>query len=362
MGQAGTSPAYVARRDDGAVTAGAVAGAGICPEIVAVPISSLRPADSPRLEGEDKAHIARLAAIQTPLPPVLVDRRTMRVIDGMHRLRAASLNGQDVIRVRFFDGNPADVFVHAVAANAAHGLPLSQADRRAAAERIVRSHPHLSDRAIAQAAGLAARTVAAIRRRAAGAAPRPDARVGRDGRVRPLSGVEGRRRVAALLAEHPRASLRAVAREAGVSPTTVRDVRRRLDRGEDAAPAGPGRAAGRDAAAGPAVTPGPRQAPAALLHKLLRDPSLRHNEQGRRLLRWLQHNPGGPQEWSGVIPVVSPHCAALVAKLAWHNAQMWWGFSQELSELARVTDPWADGQPASPPPVPPGRVNPAKSG
>jgi hypothetical protein len=62
--------------------------------VVAVPVLSLRPADSPRLNGEDKAHIARLAEMDTPLPPILVDRRTMRVIDGMHRLMAASLLGR----------------------------------------------------------------------------------------------------------------------------------------------------------------------------------------------------------------------------------------------------------------------------
>ncbi|HLK74721.1 MAG TPA: ParB/RepB/Spo0J family partition protein, partial [Streptosporangiaceae bacterium] len=128
---------------------------------VAVPVLSLRPADSPRLNGEDKAHIARLAETETPLPPILVDRRTMRVIDGMHRLMAASLQGRETIDVKFFGGNEADVFLRAVQENIAHGLPLSQADRRAAAERIIASHPHMSDRAIGQSAGLAAKTVAA---------------------------------------------------------------------------------------------------------------------------------------------------------------------------------------------------------
>src|ERR1039457_6828415 len=60
-------------------------------EIVTVPVIALLPGDSPRLEGEDKAHIARLAEAEGPLPPVLVERRSMRVIDGMHRLMAALL-------------------------------------------------------------------------------------------------------------------------------------------------------------------------------------------------------------------------------------------------------------------------------
>ena len=197
------------------------------------------PADSPRLNGEDKAHIARLAETETPLPPILVDRRTMRVIDGMHRLMAASLQGRETIDVIFFDGNEADVFLRAVQENVAHGLPLSQADRRAAAERIIASHPHLSDRAIGHSAGLAAKTVAAIRKGSSEETPQSNARVGRDGRVRPLDSGTGRRRAAELLAQQPHASLRDVARAAGISPATVLDVRKRLERGESPVPEKP---------------------------------------------------------------------------------------------------------------------------
>jgi ParB-like chromosome segregation protein Spo0J len=201
-------------------------------EVVAVPVSSLLPGETPRLGGEDKAHVALLAEAETPLPPILVDRRSMRVIDGMHRLPAASSKGRETIDVEFFDGSAADAFLCSVEANVTHGFPLSQADRRAAAARIIASHPHMSDRAIAESVGLAAKTVAAIRR-STDAPPEMNARVGRDGRVRPLDGVAGRRRAADLLAEHPGASLREIARGAGVSPTTARDVRRRLERGEE---------------------------------------------------------------------------------------------------------------------------------
>jgi ParB-like chromosome segregation protein Spo0J len=285
-------------------------------DVVAVPILSLRPGYSPRREGESKAHIARLAESETPLPPILVDRRTMRVIDGMHRLMAASLRGQETIDVKFFDGSEAAAFVLAVQANVTHGLPLSRADRRAAAARIIASHPQMSDRAIGTAAGLAAGTVAAIRRGAAGGAPELAARVGKDGRVRPVNGAHGRERAAALLAERPGASLREVARGAGVSPGTVRDVRRRLKRGEEPAPA-----------------------PAVALEQLLRDPSLRHNEQGRRLLRSLQANSAAAQMWPGMTAAVPPHCVAIVMQLARQYGQMWLGFAQELDERARIIDP-----------------------
>jgi ParB-like chromosome segregation protein Spo0J len=318
-------------------------------EIVAVPVSSLQPGESPRLEGEDKAHIARLAESETPLPPILADRRSMRVIDGIHRLMAASQQGQETIDVEFFDGSAADAFLRAVEANVTHGLPLSQADRWAATARIIASHPQMSDRAIAESAGLAARTVAAIRRRCAHAVPQLNARVGRDGRVRPLSSVEGRRRAAALMAEHPRASLREVARDAGVSPATALDVRRRLERGEEPVPTRSRAGGGGEVSAEPgqAARLGARRAvrvvqpaPAFVLAKLLRDPALRDNERGRRLLRLLQHNSGGAHEWSGVIAAVPPHCAPLVAALAGQYAQMWQDFAQELDERAQVIDPW----------------------
>jgi hypothetical protein len=305
-------------------------------EIVKVPLLSLLPGESPRLEGEDQAHIARLAEAEAPLPPVLVDRRSMRVIDGMHRLMAAVLKKQETIDVEFFDGSFADAFLLAVEANVTHGMPLSQADRQAAAARIIASHPQMSDRAVAETAGLAASTVAAIRRRSTDAVPQLNARVGRDGRVRPLDGAQGRRRAAELLAGHPNASLREVARGVGVSPATARDVRRRLERGEEPAPprsAGHGAAPGQPASARWRPPPPP---PAFLLEKLLRDPSLRHNEQGRRLLRWLQNNAIGAQDWSGVLAAVPSHCADLVVLLARQYAQMWRDFAEELDERAQV--------------------------
>src|SRR5689334_7876324 len=97
-------------------------GAGATRDIVAVPLLSVRPGDSPRLAGEDKAHIARLAEMDEPLPPILVSRRTMRVIDGMHRLMAASMRGQQTIDVEFYDGSPRDAFLRAVEANVTHGF------------------------------------------------------------------------------------------------------------------------------------------------------------------------------------------------------------------------------------------------
>jgi ParB-like chromosome segregation protein Spo0J len=334
--------------------------------VVIVPVLSILPGDSPRLNGEDRAHITRLAEMETTLPPILVDRRTMRVIDGMHRLMAASLQGRTTIEVMFFDGSGDDIFLRAVQENVTHGLPLSQADRRAAAERIITSHPHMSDRAIGQAAGLAAKTVAAIRKRSIDHVPQSNARVGRDGRVRPLDSGEGRRRAAELLISQPEASLRDVARAAGISPATVLDVRNRLARGEPPAPQKPGTARGSAASRGhvngaagsegtsaplsgpvrapaarrrPGIQPAPD--PAATVEKLLRDPSLRNNDQGKEMLRLLYINAVSADQLPDVAAAVPPHCVTAVVGLARQYAQMWQDFARELNERARIIDPSA---------------------
>jgi ParB-like chromosome segregation protein Spo0J len=318
---------------------------------------SLRSADSPRLNGEDKAHISRLAETETPLPPILVDRRTMRVIDGMHRLMAASLQGRETIDVIFFDGSEADVFLRAVQENVAHGLPLSQADRRAAAERIIASHPQMSDRGIGHSAGLAAKTVAAIRKSSSEESPQSNARVGLDGRVRPLDSGAGRRRAAELLTQQPAASLRDVARVAGISPATVLDVRKRLERGESPVPEKAAAKAARDgdgdadaAESGSSVSvqairlssPGPAPPdPAATVEKLLRDPSLRNNERGKGMLRLLHVNAVGAEQLPDAAEAVPPHCVSIVMQLARQYATMWQDFAQELDGRARIIDPSA---------------------
>jgi ParB-like chromosome segregation protein Spo0J len=327
--------------------------------VVAVPVLSLKPADSPRLNGEDKAHIKRLAETETPLPPILVQKSTMRVIDGMHRLMAASLQGRETIGVIFFDGTDADIFLRAVQENVAHGLPLSQADRRAAAERIISSHPHMSDRAIGHSVGLAAKTVAAIRKRSSGETPQSNVRVGRDGRARPLNSGERRQRAADLLAQQPEASLRDVARVTGIAPATVLDVRKRLERGEPPVPAkrpansrtasGAEASADGNEAAAPAVRFDPRSAsrstvprdPAAIVQKLLRDPSLRSSERGKGMLRLLYVNAVGAEQLQDLAASVPLHCVAIFVQLARQYAEMWQDFAMELDARARVIDPSA---------------------
>jgi ParB-like chromosome segregation protein Spo0J len=311
-------------------------------EVVSVSIVTIRPGESPRLKGEDKAHVLRLAAIEGPLPPILVDRSTMRVIDGIHRLMAASLKGQDYIDVEFFDGTQEDAFLKAVEANVEHGLPLTQPDRTVAALRILKSHPSMSDRAIATSTGLGARTIAELRR-SSDSVPRSDFRVGRDGKVRPLNGADGRLRAAECIRQNPEASLRQVARMAGVSPATALDVRRRLERGKDSVPSRADddrpemETVQRPEGYGPQAAPGLGSTVA--LKRLMRDPSLRQSELGRRLLRMCRENVLGATEMSDIAASVPSHCIDLTIQLSQRNSEIWENFAQELSRRARLVNP-----------------------
>jgi hypothetical protein len=310
-----------------------------------VPLRELVAAHTPRLGGEDESYALALAESETELPPVLVHRPTMAVVDGVHRVRAARIRGRDRIAVRFFDGEESDAFPLAVAANVAHGRPLSLADRVAAAERIFATHPRWSDRAVAAVVGLSATKVSGVRREAAPAdAASPLHRIGRDGRVRPLNSAHGRELASELLRADPGASLRQIARRTGISPATVADVRDRLRRGEDPVPPRQ-RLLSRSCAAErprpPVVTerytqdppPPPPRPPhelANILRSLRRDPSLRLNDTGRTLLRVLEAGAALAQHRRDLAVHVPPHCRELVSELANGYAEAWRMLAEEL--------------------------------
>lgn len=306
-----------------------------------VPIARLLPADSPRCRGEDREHVHLLAESETPLPPIIVHRPSMRVIDGMHRLLAARWRGRHEIQVRFFDGPAEDAFILAVGANVRHGLPLSTAERITAAIRILRTHPEWSDRVIASTTGLSAKTVAAQRPRIRSDAGRAE-RVGRDGRVRPLSSAEGRRIAARLIAEDPSASLRSIAKKAGIAPGTVRDVRDRLRRGEDPVPSGPrptpaapvprpARPVPPHLVVGQDTAPMSAEAREALFRGLCRDPSLRMSETGRLLLRMMELQMAADHRH--IAAAVPAHCAESISAMAMACAEIW----QELAALVKAS-------------------------
>jgi hypothetical protein len=318
--------------------------------VVEVEISSLLTTDSPRISGVLPEHVEALSVAESPLPPIIVHRPTMRVIDGLHRLRAADLRGDDKIAVRFFDGTEADAFVLAVESNIAHGLPLTMADRKRAAERIIESHPQWSDRMIASVTGIAPGTVAAIRKQLPGDPGADNARIGQDGRVRAVNSAEGRRIASKLISENPGLSLRQIARAASISPETARDVRNRMRRGEDPLPKPRRRkqAETEQREETPASPPNrfgtgvvPERTPVrdrtAVVERLKADPALRFSETGRTLLRLLNAHLIGDEEWEEIIDNIPPHCGGIVASLASECAGLWSEFAVRVeSRVARI--------------------------
>lgn len=335
------------RRRDGVVMNVAIAK-GVpdspLPEPLMVEHSLLLPADSPRVGGEDIDHVRVLAELGRPLPAIVVHRPTMRVVDGMHRLRASMLRGERDIEVRFFDGTAEEAFVLAVRSNAEHGLPLSPVDRVAAASRIHRSYPHWSDVAIAAVAGISDKTVAALRDRSTSDIRKLTHRVGRDGRVRPVDPAEGRLRVSAYLAASPDAPIREIAKAAGVAPATANDVRKRLRNGENPLPRRlrrtPGTPPRAQQAASDSKQPSEPQVPertasttrhAAML-TLRKDPSLRLTDDGRAVLRLLNVHGIDADSWSRLADSVPPHCRESVIDIARGCVEAWADFIKRLEQ------------------------------
>lgn len=318
--------------------------ARLCPGTEKVPINALSAGESPRVAGEDPDHIKILADLEVNLPPIVVHRATMRVIDGMHRLRAAILRRAEFVEVYFFDGSEADALVLAIKLNSMHGLPLSLADREAAAQRIIRFHPEWSDRRIAKVAGLAPTTVGSIRRRSSVQNERSKPRVGADGRVRPKDSATGRQLAGDLMRENPNISLREAARAAGISLATASDVRVRLQRGDSVIPAQQRKQVSHSGAArrrNPSTFTARRVHPqpaisAELLSILKKDPSLRYTDAGRTLLRAFGFLVLHPQDWNRIVVGVPPHHLETVAQLAKECAAMWLDLGDRLEQ--RHTD------------------------
>ena len=201
-------------------------------------LSELRGSISARVEGLRHSHVDELVQCPDTLPPIVVHRATMRVIDGVHRVAAAKRRGRKVLEAIYFDGTEEEAFALSVRLNATHGLPLSLADRKAAAQRILMRNGGWSDRFIATVVGLSHGTVAEIRRSTGRIGHSNEGRLGRDGKVRPLDPVGGRLRAAEELSKNPAITLRELARAAGISISTAREVRIRLEEGLDPVPDG----------------------------------------------------------------------------------------------------------------------------
>lgn len=302
-----------------------------------LPIAALLNDDSPRLAGTNPEHVRALAQVEQPMPPIVVHRPTMRVIDGAHRLKAARLRNESHIATKFFEGDLHMAFMLAVVFNVEHGLPLTLSDRSAAAERMLCANPLLSDRTIASTVGLSAVTIASIRQRSADQSIQSNVRLGMDGKVRPLSSAEGRRKASTLIGKNPSMPLREVARRSGIALATASDVRKRVLRGDDPVPLRhqdekqrrrePGRRPGR------VIGPPER---AAIIQVLVRDPTLRYTDAGRTALSWLSPHALGIERGQQFISVLPSHCLERLAEVARGCADEWRALADKLESRIQV--------------------------
>lgn len=338
-----------------------------------IPVRSLAPACYLRQAGTDAAHIKLLAdaASSAKLPPILVQKRTLRIIDGMHRVEVARLRGEANISARVVDCTDEEALILAVKANALHGLPLSRADRISGAKRILINHSDWSDRALAGVTGLSAKTIASLRNSSSDKVHLNLKRIGRDGKRRPVVAGEGRRRAAEYINAHPDAPIREVARVADVSVGTVYDVREKIRRDAMHAAEPEAQAAGSPvdgavvklgspAPASLASSPAPgsmgqcspeqrrsevgRPGPdtigeltwPAISAKLAGDPTLRYTDGGRAFLRWMAMHSMQGDEWREFIDAIPPRWLKEVGQVAASMKEEWQEFSQQLRALSRA--------------------------
>lgn len=303
-----------------------------------VPISDVAVAEfSVRANGVDRDHLQLLVDSPARLPPVIVHRPTMAVIDGVHRLRAAALRGEATIQVRFFDGDAEAAFALAVRLNIAHGLPLSVGDRKRAARRILTAHPDWSYRYVAGMAGLSDKTVAALSRSMDTEIPRSNIRLARNGVRRRVDSTQARLRTAELFRQDDTMSLREAASRTGVSVSTASDVRNRIRRGDDPLPVRLRSAAAAPAPRRPSDAGGvENSAPMnreVLRQRLKNDPSLRFTEGGRTLIRWLE-GPTTASEWESVLESVPGYCRELISEIATMYAEDLRSYANTLKRRA----------------------------
>ncbi|GAA4463344.1 ParB N-terminal domain-containing protein [Phytohabitans houttuyneae] len=311
--------------------------------VTTIPLDRLLAGEALRSYGIDADHVRVLMDHDGELPPILVQRSTMRVIDGMHRLHAARAKGCAEIHAHLLDVDDTAAFLYGVAANVSHGLPLSLADRKSAALRVMRLYPDWSDRALGRACGLSGKTVAALRATQESGLGATGRRIGLDGRARPVNGSAGRLLARQILERTPQAPLRQVAKEAGVSTGTVRKVRDEMGlRANSAHSTAPVHAA--DDPARPNARPSEyshrgrpartEMDPERILENLRRDPSLKYRAKGRDLLRLLYRGPVLAVA-SEVVDEIPAHCIPAVAHLSRLYAQEWLALSTLLEDRAR---------------------------
>jgi hypothetical protein len=165
----------------------ATGGALSCaPDIGRADVKKLKVGNTVRGAADDLDHIRSLAEDRCEWAPILVRGSDGVIVDGVYRYRAALARGDKSLDVEYFEGDDSELFIESVRRNVRHGKPLTLAEKRSAAVRILVLRPGWSDRWIAEMCALSPKTVSALRRRSGQAVVAVDRRLGRDGRTRRL--------------------------------------------------------------------------------------------------------------------------------------------------------------------------------
>lgn len=150
--------------------------------------------------------------------------------------------GRTRLPVTWTSSSGAELLEQAIIANARHGVPLSMAQRKAGAARLLEAAPGWSNGHIATASGVSESVVRRLPRPGPSPTnvdsplPRPgpsptEHRLGADGKLYPV-GHDAQDAARAALAAHPESSDREIARTAKLSATTVGRLRRQMAAGE----------------------------------------------------------------------------------------------------------------------------------
>lgn len=120
----------------------------------------------PRIEnGLDTATAQRYADAFDLLPPVTVQRGTLMLVDGRHRIRAAYLANPQryYIKINEIDVPDEELIDYAVKANVGHGRAATTKERMFWARDFLRRHPEWANPRIAEWTGASTRTVSDMR-------------------------------------------------------------------------------------------------------------------------------------------------------------------------------------------------------
>ena len=136
-----------------------------------------------RISDDYVEELADLIKVGKKLPPVDVysDGTDIWVSDGFHRIHAHLKANKRTIRCNVHKGTKADAMWASVAANQDHGLRRTNADKRHAVEMALKTHPELTDRAIAEHVGVSDTFVNGLRRQVQTVCT--STRIGKDGKT-----------------------------------------------------------------------------------------------------------------------------------------------------------------------------------